>query len=93
MEAVIDEDIEALESLEQPSLTESKIAVMDDDEPEEDENLIGDEKLFFAEAQSMLQKVCANARSLGIDTIHLHHCMKEMHEAQQEKPKKSHHFA
>jgi hypothetical protein len=56
MEAVIDEDIEALESLEQPSLTESKIAVMDDNEPEADENLIGDEKLFFAEAQSMLQK-------------------------------------
>jgi hypothetical protein len=40
--------------LEQPSLTESEIAVMDDDEPEEDENLVGDEKLSFAEAQSML---------------------------------------
>jgi hypothetical protein len=37
----------------------------------------------------MLQKVCANARSLGIDTIHLHRCMKEMREAQQEKPKKA----
>jgi hypothetical protein len=86
---VIDEDIEALESLEQPSLTESKIAVMDDDEPEADENLVRDEKLSFAEAQSMLQKVCAIALSLGIDTIHLHHCMKEMREAQQKKPKKA----
>jgi hypothetical protein len=45
---------------------------MDDDAPEAEENLVGDEKLSFAEAQSMLQKVCASARSLGIDTIHLH---------------------
>jgi hypothetical protein len=89
MEAVIDEDIEGLESLEQLSLTETKIAVMDEDEPEADENLVGVEKLSFAEAQSMLQKVCGNARSLGIETINLHRCMKEMREAQQKKPKKA----
>jgi hypothetical protein len=42
-------------------LTESEIAVVDDDEPEADENLLGDEKLFYAEAESMLRKVCDNA--------------------------------
>ena len=90
MDAILDEEIENIESAQNKD--QNELAVEDDDEPEAEEMEIDDaDILTFAEAEEALRRLSLSAESLGVplaQSVHLDRFARAMRTARASKPKR-----